>query len=71
MREQTLINKVAVNVEVHTQLIIDLNNSQRGKSIIDHPLINLTLLISVMNATVESQMHASDVDRRIISLQTV
>ena len=37
--------------------------------IINHPFIHGTLIISITNITAENQILASDVDRRIISLQ--
>ena len=69
MREQILINQGAITVEVHTQLINDLSNSEREKDIINHPLIHTTLIISVMNVTIINQIRYSGVDRRIISLK--
>ena len=68
MRGKISLNKGALTVEVHTQLINYLNNSKSKNAIIKHPLIHATLIISVMNATVVNQICASDVDRRIISL---
>ena len=43
-----------------------LRNRESKKAIRNHPLIHETLIISVMNVMVGNQIHASDVDRRII-----
>ena len=56
-------------MEVHTQLRNVLRNIERKRSIRNHPLIHAILIIIVMNITVGNQIHASDVDWRIISSQ--
>ena len=68
MRGNVFINQGAVTMEVHTQANNDLKNIKRKKAIRNHHLIHGTLIISVMNVTVGNQIHASDVDQRIISL---
>ena len=62
-------NKGTVTVEVHPQLRNDLINIKSKKTIRNHPLIHAIIIISVMNLTIRNQIRASDVDRRIISLQ--
>ena len=55
-------------MEVHTQLRNDLNNNEIKKAIRNHPLIHATIIISVMDVTVQKCFCASDVDRKIILL---
>ena len=69
MREKRLLNQSAFNVEGHTQLKNDLNNSETNKTIRKHPLIHVTPIISVMNITVRNQILNLDVDWRIMLLQ--
>ena len=54
-------------MEVHTQPRNDLINREREKDIMNHPLINTTIIISAMNIMAGKQRHGSDVDYRIIS----
>ena len=61
-----MLNQGAVTVEVHTRLINDLRNRKRQKSIRNHPLILVSLIISVINIMVGNKIFASDVDCRII-----
>ena len=63
------LNQGAVTVEVHTQLRDALNNTERRKATRKHLSIHATLIISVLNVMVGNPILASDVDRRIISLQ--
>ena len=58
-------------MEVHTQLKNDLNNRKSKKAIRNHLLIDGAIIISVMNIIVGNQIRASNVYRRIISLQIV
>ena len=66
MREQNVLNKGAVTVEVHTQLRNALSNSKRRKAIINHPLNHRNIIIIIINETLRNQIYASDVDWRII-----
>ena len=68
MREQNLVNQGASTVEAHTQLRNSLSNSESKKDIRNQPLIQSTLIIGVLNATVRNQIHDSDVDQGIILL---
>ena len=52
MREIVLLDKDAVTVEVHTQLINDLINRERKMDIINHSSIQTTTIISAMNVMV-------------------
>ena len=70
MREKHFLDQGAVTVEIHTQLINYLSNIESKRAIINHPSIHESLIISVMNVMVGNQIHASDVDRSIISSQT-
>ena len=56
-------------MDVKTQLKNDLSKRERIRAIINHPSIHVTLIISVLNITVGSQICALDVDRRISSSQ--
>ena len=62
-----MLNQDAVTNEVQTQLETALRNIKRIRDIINHPSINLNLKINMLNVKVGNQIHASDVDRRIIS----
>ena len=53
-------------MEVHTQMRNNLRNSKIIRDIRNHPSIYTTLIISVLNVMVGKQIHASDVDQRII-----
>ena len=64
-----LINQGAATVEDQNQLKNASRNRERIRSIINHPSINATLIIIVLNVTVGNQICASDVDRRITSSQ--
>ena len=63
------LNEGAVTVDGHKQLKNDLTTRERIRAIRNHPSINATLIISVLNVMVGNQIRASDVDWRIISLQ--
>ena len=63
------LNQGAVTVEIYNQLRNTLRNSESKKSIRNQPLIHATKIISTINIRVRNQIHASDVDQRIISLQ--
>ena len=52
MREPILLNQGEVTAKVHTQLRTSLRNSEMKKSIINHPLMYATIIISAMNVTV-------------------
>ena len=71
MREQILLNQGAVTDEVQTQLETALRKIKRIRDIIKHPSIHLTLIINMLIVKVGNQIYASDVDRRIISLQII
>ena len=71
MREQKFLDQVAVTVEFHTQLINSLNNIESEKSIRDHPSNHRTLIVSVLNVSVKTQIRASYVDQMIISFKIV
>ena len=58
-------------MEIHTQLRNELSNRESKKAIRNQPSIRATLIISVMNVMGRKQIHASNVYRRIISLQIV
>ena len=63
-----MINRGAVNVEIHTQPKNYLGNREMKRAIINHPLLHGTLIISVTIVTAKKQISASDVDWRVISL---
>ena len=71
MRKKNFLNQGAVTVEVQIQLKNTLSNNERKKAITNHPLSHAKLIISVMNLMLGNQIHTSNVDRRIISLQMV
>ena len=71
MGEKTFLNQGALTVEVHPQLRYALIKSKMEEDIRNHRLIHATLIISKINVMVGNQMHASDVDRRIILLKIV
>ena len=71
MREERFLNQGAVNVEVHTQMRNTLSISEMKKAIRNHLLFNAILIIHVINTMNGTQIHASDVDQRIISSQIV
>ena len=70
MRE-IFLNKCAVTVDVQNQWKNYLSNREMKRDIKNHPSIHATLIISVLNVMAGNQIRASDVDRRIISLQIV
>ena len=55
-------------MEVHTQLKNALGKIERKNNLINYPLIQSTLIISVMNVMVGNQIRASYVDQKIILL---
>ena len=71
MTGKNLLNQGAVTVELHNQLKNYLSNRDSIRAIINNPSIHTTLRISVLNVMVGNQIRASDVGRRIISLQIV
>ena len=71
MIEKPFLNQGAVTVEVHTQLINDLNNNKREKSKRNHSSIHATLIISILNVTARNQIYPSYVDWRTTSLKIV
>ena len=68
MREKIFLSQGAVTVEVKTKLWNALINIEGKRYLTSHPSIHATLIISVNNVKVGNQIHASDVDQRIISL---
>ena len=71
IREQIFINQGAVTVEVCNQPRKYLSNREIKRAIRNFSSIHTTIIISLMNVTIENQIRASDVDRRIISLKIV
>ena len=65
----SFLNQGAVTVEVHSEMKNYSSNREIIRSIRNHPSINATLIISVLNVMVGNQIRASDVDKRIISLK--
>ena len=63
------LNQGAVPVEYHTQLKHYLGSRESERAILNHPSKQTILIIIVLNVTVENQMHASDVDHRISSME--
>ena len=59
---QCLLNKIAVIVEVHTQLKNSLSKRESKRAIRNDPSIHATIIIIVMNVMVGNQIRASDVD---------
>ena len=67
--KEKCLNQGELTVDIHTQLINALRNSERKKAIRNHPLNHETLIISLMNILARDQIHASDVYWRIILSQ--
>ena len=69
MIERIFLDQGAVTVDIQNQLRNALRKSKGIKCIINNPLIQTTIIISIMDIIVRNQIRASDVDQRIISLQ--